>query len=340
MRKIGLLRLSALGDVVLVVPLVNALLKAFPDAEITWITTQSTVDLIGPMKGLKWLVVKKPRSIRAFWGNRKLLKDSRFDELLVLQASFSAHLVSMQISAQRKIGFDRQRGKDFHRFFIDESIAYEDQHFVDAYLSFAHKLGATDHEVSWSGAFSNRDLNWVDTEMPDGFPRVGIATTPSKKERRWSGENYRRVIEYLVRKKVTVCLFGGEGDEERSFNAELASYFPDQIADLTGKTSLPQWSALISQVSLVVAPDTGSVHLARALGVPVVGLYAVANPSLTGPYLNQDYCVNKYHEAVEKYTSASKARDYHDRVHHPDAMSLIKADEVIGKIEQALGLQS
>ena len=60
MRKIGLLRLSALGGVVLVVPLVNALLKAFPDAEITWITTQSTVDLIGPMKGLKWLIVKKP----------------------------------------------------------------------------------------------------------------------------------------------------------------------------------------------------------------------------------------------------------------------------------------
>ena len=141
-------------------------------------------------------------------------------------------------------------------------------------------------------------------------------------------------------KKVTVCLFGGEGDEERSFNAELASYFPGEITDLTGKTSLPQWSALISQISLVVAPDTGSVHLARALGVPVVGLYAVANPSLTGPYLNQDYCVNKYNEAVEKYTSASKARDYHDRVHHPDAMSLIKADEVIGKIEQALGLQS
>ena len=189
MRKIGLLRLSAIGDVVLVVPLVNALLKAFPNAEITWITTQSTVDLIGPIKGLEWVVVKKPKSIRAFRRNREVLNELRFDELLVLQASFSAHLVSMQISARRKIGFDRRRGKDFHRFFIDESIAYEDQHFVDAYLSFAYKLGATDHEVSWGGAFSNRDLNWVDTEIPDGFPRVGIATTPSKKERRWSGEN-------------------------------------------------------------------------------------------------------------------------------------------------------
>ena len=258
----------------------------------------------------------------------------------MLQASFSAHLVSMQISAKRKIGFDSRRGKDFHGFFIDESISYEDQHFVDAYLSFAHKLGATDHEVSWVGAFSNRDLDWANAVLPDGFPRVGIATTPSKKERRWSKENYRKVIEYLLRKKVIVCLFGGGGDEERSFNAELASCFPDQITDLTGKTSLPQWSALISQLSLVVAPDTGSVHLARALEVPVAGLYAVANPSLTGPYLKQDYCVNKYNEAVEKYASGSKARDYHERVHHPDAMSLIDADEVIRKIELAIGLSS
>ena len=104
--------------------------------------------------------------------------------------------------------------------------------------------------------------------------------------------------------------------------------------------TLSRKSRYLRQISLVVAPDTGSVHLARALGVPVVGLYAVANPSLTGPYLEQDYCVNKYHEAVEKYTSASKAWDYHDRVHHPDAMSLINADEVISQIEQALGLQS
>ena len=58
MKKIGLLRLSALGDVVLVVPLVKALLKYFPDAEITCITTQSTLEFIGPMKGLKLLVVK------------------------------------------------------------------------------------------------------------------------------------------------------------------------------------------------------------------------------------------------------------------------------------------
>ena len=336
MKKIAILRLSALGDVVLVIPLVNVLLKAFPNAEISWITTQSTVDLLGPVKGVKWLVVKKPKSLTATLSNRKALRGHRFDALLLLQASFSAHLVSLHVSAQRKIGFDSRRGKDFHGLFINESISYEDQHFVDAYLSFARKIGVVDHVVSWEGAFSNMDREWVDRELPEVFPRVGLATTPSKKERRWSKENYHNVIEYLIGKKITVFLFGGNSKEEKSFNSELAVPFSGKVKDFTGQTTLPQWSALISSVNLLIAPDTGCVHVARALGVPVVGLYAVANPFLTGPYMEQEYCVNKYDEALNKYLPGSKAKDYHLRVHHPDAMSLVHSNEVIEMVDRAL----
>ncbi len=336
MKKIAILRLSALGDVVLVVPLVNVLLKAFPQAEISWITTKQTVDLLGPIKRVKWVIVEKPRSLTAILSNRKALSGYRFDALLLLQASFSAHLVSLHVSAQRKIGFDTRRGKDFHRFFVDESISYEDQHFVDAYLSFAPKLGVVDHAVSWEGAFPNMDLGWIDRELPEGFPRVGLATSPSKKERRWPKGNYRNVIEYLIEKKITVFLFGGNSKEEKSFNSELAAPFSGKVMDFTGQTTLPQWSALISSVNLLIAPDTGCVHVARALGVPVVGLYAVANPFLTGPYMKQEYCVSKYDEALNKYLPGSKAKDYHLRVHHPDAMSLIHSNEVIEMVDRAL----
>jgi len=336
MKKIAILRLSALGDVVLVIPLVNVLLKAFPDAEISWITTKQTVDLLGPIKRVKWVIVEKPRSLTSVLSNRKALSGYRFDALLLLQASFSAHLVSLQVSAQRKIGFDSRRGKDFHGLFINESISYEDQHFVDAYLSFARKLGVVDHVVSWEGAFSNMDGEWVDRELPEGFPRVGLATSPSKKERRWSKGNYRNVIEYLIEKKITVFLLGGNSNEEKSFNSELAAPFSGKVMDFTGQTTLPQWSALISSVNLLVAPDTGCVHVARALGTPVVGLYAVANPFLTGPYMEQQYCVNKYDEALYKYLPGSKAKDYHSRVHHPDAMSLVYSNEVIEMVDRVL----
>jgi heptosyltransferase I len=336
MKKIGVLRLSALGDVVLAVPLVNALLRAYPEAEVTWVTTQPTVDLIGPMKRVKWVIVSKPKSFRAFWDNHKALRGMHLDTLLLLQASLSAHLVSMQISAERKIGFDRRRGKDFHQFFIDESIPYENQHFVDAFLDFARKIDVCIDEASWQGAFSNMDSNWARRTLPEGTPRIGISTTPSKIERRWSEDGYEEVIERLLSKNRLVCLLGGDGEEEVSFNAELASHFSDKILNLTGKTNLSQLSALLKEIDLLVAPDTGCVHLARALGTPVVGLYAVANPSLTGPYQAQDYCVNKFHEAVQKYLPLKKGQDYHLRVHHPDAMTLIKPKEVTEMIDEAL----
>ncbi len=336
MRKIGVLRLSALGDATLVVPLINSLSRSFPDSYIGWITTPAVGDLIGPIKGCSYHFVKKIQGLTSVLENRRVLKPLKFDDLIVAQASFSAHLISMQIAAKRKIGFDRKRGKDFHRFFIDESIQYKDQHFVDAYLAFARKIGASECEASWSGAFSNMDVNWVSQVLPNGFPRVGIATTPSKNERRWAQEGYKEIIGYLLAKNITVCLIGGQCEEEVSYNANIASSFDDKVINLTGKTTLPQLSALLGKIDLLIAPDTGCVHIARALGTPVVGLYAVANPSLTGPYLEQNYCVNKYHDAVSKYLSVSQANDYHQRVHHFEAMSLIKANEVIDKIEQAL----
>jgi len=338
MKRIGILRLSALGDVVLVVPLVNCLIKAYPDSEISWITTQSTVDLLGPIDRVRWVVVEKPKSLRAILSNRKILKKMEFDLVLVLQASFSAHLVSMYMTSQRKIGFDRRRGKDFHRFFVNESIPYENQHFVDAYLAFAKKIEIDVGEASWSGAFSNMDIEWANGILPKDTFCVGISTSPTKNERRWGMSGYKDIVRYLLSKDRFVCLVGGDGVEEIAFNEELESYFPRAIMNLTGKTNLYQWSAILRQIDLLVAPDTGCVHVARALETPVVGLYAVANPSLTGPYQEQDYCLNKYNDAIDRYLPNSKNKDYHLRVHHSDAMSLITADEVILKMESAFEL--
>ena len=338
MKKIGLLRLSALGDVVLVVPLVNTLIKAYPNAEISWITTQPTVDLLGSIDRVNWVVVEKPKSLRAIWNNRKVLKEMHFDFLLLLQASFSAHLLSMQIPSQRRIGFDRRRGKDFHRFFIDESIPYENQHFVDAYLAFAKKIEINVGEASWSGAFSDMDLEWASGILPKDTFCVGISTSPTKNERRWSMSGYKDIVKHLLSTDRFVCLLGGDGDEEIAFNKELESSFSQAVMYLTGETNSHQWSALLSEIDLLVAPDTGCVHVARALGTPVVGLYAVANPLLTGPYQEQDYCLNKYNEAINRYLPKTKIKDYHLRVHHADAMSLITADEVIAKIDSVFEL--
>ena len=86
----------------------------------------------------------------------------------------------------------------------------------------------------------------------------------------------------------------------------------------------------------MIAPDTGAIHLANALGTPVVGLYAVANPLLTGPFKNLQNSVNKYPEAVKKFESA-EPKDFHHRVHDNRAMQLIEFDEVWGQVSSIVG---
>ena len=87
-------------------------------------------------------------------------------------------------------------------------------------------------------------------------------------------------------------------------------------------------AALLSQADVLIAPDTGPVHIARAMNTPVIGLYAVASPALSGPYKAQEFIVNRYPEAVHKFLGKDPEQvPWNTRVHHPGAMALIQTED-------------
>jgi heptosyltransferase I len=109
---------------------------------------------------------------------------------------------------------------------------------------------------------------------------------------------------------------------------------------LSGKTTPKQLAALLSLVDVLIAPDTGSVHIARAMNTPVIGLYVVASLKLTGPYQRLEYCVDRYPQAVQKFLGKNPDElPWNTRVHHPDAMSLITVDDVMQHLEKVLRLK-
>ena len=124
---------------------------------------------------------------------------------------------------------------------------------------------------------------------------------------------------------------------EKKLNLEIAYSFGSGIKNLTGELSLAEWASMLREVDLLIAPDTGAVHLAHALSTKVVGLYAVANPMLTGPLNGLENCVNRYPQAVSKFSSKVD-EDYHHRVHDERAMGLIGFDEVWEKVSKILEL--
>jgi heptosyltransferase I len=241
------------------------------------------------------------------------------------------------VKSKRRIGFDQSRSKDFHGFFINERIEQREEHFVDAYYSFASMLGLQKPAaINWNGLFqSDRNYELWNFEFPGADRIMAINPSASKTERNWEVNSYVKVIDHAHNKGIGVILTGGSEQNELNLNEQICLRCKESPLNLTGKIKLGALPYLYKKIDFLLAPDTGSIHIACAVGTPVIGLYAVANPRLTGPYNANEFSINKFDLALEKFFS-SRQVNFHSRVHNPSAMSLINEDEVIAKIELVL----
>jgi len=334
--KVAVIRLSALGDVVLCASMVLHLVRS-KKFKISWITTSQSMQLLGDIEGVEFIIVPKPKNLKSFMECRRILRSYTFDYLLLAQASFSAHFVSMHVKAKRRIGFDQSRSKDFHGFFINESIKNKEEHFVEAYYSFASMLGLQKPlEINWNGLFqSDRNEELSRIVLPVKNRIMAINPSASKTERNWKVNSYVKIIDYAQDKGIGVVITGGDEQNELNLNEQICDRCKESPLNLTGKIKLRVLPYLLKEIDFLLAPDTGSIHIARAVGTPVIGLYAVANPRLTGPYNANEFSINKFDLAL-KELSSSRQVNFHTRVHNPSAMSLIKEEEVIAKIDLLL----
>ena len=117
---------------------------------------------------------------------------------------------------------------------------------------------------------------------------------------------------------------------------------PDvEIIDAIGRTSLKGLLALLDRARVVIAPDSGPVHMANALGTPTLGLYATTNPDRAAPYLWRDHVVNRYPDAVRCYLKKPiEAVNWGTRVRHADAMALITLDDVVEHLDRLIAATS
>ena len=340
-KNIAFFRLSALGDVVLAIPMIRAMQKAWPDCKITWITSSAVYPLLEGMEGVEFLVIKKPQKIKDYLSLRKLFKHYEFDILIAAQASFRTNLIYPHINAKRKIGFDNGRAKDLHSFFVQEQIAPADEHLAQGFMGFAKHLGidipTEPQEFDFSIYTSDEEQTWAASQRQK--PKyIAINAAASKAERTWKAQHYAQLIDQASEKyDCQFVLTGGPADNEISLAAEIEKLAKTKIDNLVGKTKHKQICALLGEVDCLIAPDTGPAHIAVAMGTPVIGLYAVARSGLSGPYQNPDYTVDVYPQAVEKYLGKSfENAGWHERVHHADAMDLITVEAVLEQLDKIL----
>lgn len=337
-KRIAILRLSALGDVCMVVPVIRTLQQALPQAQITWIISRPAYDLVEGMDGVEFIVIDKPRGPGDYFALRKRFKSERYDVLLAMQAALRANLIYPFIHAPLKIGFDEKRARDKQGWFTNATIPFAKEHLMDSFLAFTRALGIKDAVIDWRLPLGDVERDWARQQLVGGRGRVVIVNpAASKAERNWPAECYVHVITLLQEKGVTVILTGGSHPVEAELIKAIEGQLATPVKNLAGQTSPKQLAALIEAADCVLAPDTGPVHMAVAVGTPVVGLYAVAPSWLSGPYLQREFVIDRYNEAVcEILDKDPETVEWGTRVHDERAMQLITVDEVLERLSAVL----
>ena len=335
-RSLCLLRLSAIGDTCHVVPLIRTLQHAWPDCRISWIIGRVEAKLMQLVPDVELIPVDKRQPRREWMRLRRELRGRRFDALLHLQLSLRASLLSTAVRADRKLGFDRARARELQWLFTNARVpARRREHVLDSFLGFAAALGARERVIEWNLAIPEDAQAYARGLIPDERPTLVINPASSHRLRNWEPKRYAAVADHAAtRHGMRVILCGGPGAHERELGAAIAAAATTPLVDQIGRDTLPQMLALLARATALLAPDTGPVHMATAVGTPVIGLYAATNPQRSGPYLSRAWCVDRYPEAAERFLGKTPEElPWWTKIERPGVMDLIETDAVTERLD-------
>ena len=340
-RSVCLLRLSAIGDTCHVVPILRTLQKAWPGTQFTWIVGKTEARLMSLIEGVELIIVDKRAGLGARREIRRQLHGRQFDVLLHMQLAFRASLISREIRAAVKLGFDRARARELQWLFTNACIAARGrQHVMDSFFGFTEALGVQDRVVSWDVPLPADAQAYAQALIPDARPTLIISPCSSHVLRNWLPERYAAIADYAARHHgMRVILCGGPTPIERDTGAAIEAAAETPLINQIGKDTLPQLLALLDRASVLVAPDSGPVHMATMVRTPVVGLYAATNPARSGPYLSRQWCVNAYPEAARRFRGRPPERlPWTEKIEERGVMALITVEQVKAKLDQAVQL--
>jgi heptosyltransferase I len=339
-RSLCVIRLSAIGDTCHAVPAVRAIQDAWPETAITWIIGGVEHSLLAGLDGVDFIVLDKRAGLAGYLDVRRQLRGQRFPLLLHMHASLRANIVSMLVSAETRLGFDRARARDHQWLFCNARLpATPHQHVMDGLLEFVTAIGiGPAGPPRWDIPLSAADQAVAARHIDGAQPTLIVSPCTGQRirnYRNWLPDRYAAIVDYVTDQYgARVILTGGRTELERRYAKEIATLARSPVVDLIGQTSLKELLALIGRATAVLCPDSGPAHMATAVGTPVVGLYATSNRYRTGPYMSQDLVVDRYPEAVaNEFGKPVSALRWGERVRNPDAMNLIEVADVEAKLD-------
>ena len=290
------------GDTVLTYPAVQQLKTLFPHSHLAILVSSPLVDLWKTFPYVDEIIpFQKKKGIVSFWEDLNIsqsLNERNFDLAVIFPRSFRSAFQIYLARIPIRIGYQDEGRSFFLTHGIHRTKEILRSHRVHYFRKLTEPLGKIESFPSPRILLREEDRRWAEQRLRDlgiqnGGPLIGMnpgATFGLAKC--WSPRRFGELGKRLCEKwKATLLLFGKE--EERPIAKEILQNFENGGIDLTGKTRLLQLAALLERCRLLVTNDTGTMHIATAVGTSVVALFGSTDPSVTGPWGDGHVVVRK-----------------------------------------------
>ncbi|MBU2614859.1 MAG: lipopolysaccharide heptosyltransferase II [Elusimicrobiota bacterium] len=288
MNKILIIKPSGIGDIVHSLPVIYGLKKLYPDVKIDWLVFSKFAKILHNIPQVDELIQwDRQGGLKEYREVIKLVRSEKYDLLIDLQGLMRTAIVSYFSGAKKRIAVSLLREfawlleKPVERFDARQN-AVDRNYGVVKCLAEGKELPKPSEYLPWM-RFTEKEKSTAEELLGPGKTFVLFVTTSRGLHKVWPYRNFTNLIKLALSEYDFIPVFLGMKGEE-DYVHKISGSLNTEYIDLTGKTDLRTACAVISRCKLVVGNDTALIHIAAALGVPVIGLYGATDPAQVGPY--------------------------------------------------------
>lgn len=289
-----IVRLSSLGDVVCSLPVADVLRSTFPEAHIAWAVDPRFSGIVECCVAVDEVIEVKPKFAPKTWPTF----ESPFEAVLDVQGLSKSAIVAVKATSTIKLGFHWQR----EGAWLTTRPVQPDPtslHVVDQYADVARAAVAClggKAEGEYGFALKPREVDIASVQVKLNALSVNksyVVINPGAGwvTKRWPPEHFAKVADWLFEKGHSAVAIGGNAPADHAAYDEVAACAQHPPIKLTGATSVRELVALLANTRAHIGGDTGSSHLAAALGIPAIGLYSITRPIRSCPYGQIETCL-------------------------------------------------
>ena len=350
LKKILIIRLSSMGDIILTLPVVEALKKEYPDSEILFLCKKKYRDLLHNNPRINRVIEfdseRDHKGINGITRLIKTLKALQFDLILDLHSNLRSFFIRNLVPAEFKKKYNKRwLARLFMVYF--KTFKVKSKHTLDCYMESLQKLGIKSKSKILKFYLSEKDKVWANKFLSENDwnqKRILLGMAPGARwnAKKWDKDKFAKVAKILSRKfPLDVILFGDKNDTDTIswIDEELSSKIElKKNPNIIHAVDLPfnQVAGILQRCDVLVTNDSGLMHLASFLKVPVIAIFGPTHPGLGFSPLGQDSLVIKVNEKCSPCSLHGKRKCYKKERY---CMDRISPEQVADKASEFLNKQ-